>query len=118
MLQHPNSLVGLWPCHWQIGRGRLVKAACQAVLDLTQPTYLPHASGVLLQVTALSGYLYKFPKDERRTKLQEALAQFQPPRQDLYLPTNPEARVKGHIPSSGACMQSAAKVGGRAQLMQ
>lgn len=33
-------------------------------------------------------------------------------RHDLYLPTNPEARVKGHIPSSGAVMQSAAKVGG------
>jgi hypothetical protein len=44
-------------------------------------------------------------------KLQEALAGFAPPRQDLYVPTNPEARVKGHIASSGACMQSAAKVG-------
>jgi hypothetical protein len=64
------------------------------------------------QVTNLSGYLYKFSKDERRAKLQEALAGFSPPRQDLYVPTNPEARVKGHIPSSGACMQSAAKVCG------
>lgn len=34
----------------------------------------------LLQVTALSGYLYKFSKDERRVKLQEALTQFAPPR--------------------------------------
>jgi hypothetical protein len=33
-----------------------------------------------LQVTALSGYLYKFSKDERRVKLQEALAGFSPPR--------------------------------------
>jgi hypothetical protein len=33
-----------------------------------------------LQVTALSGYLYKFCKDERRIKLQEALTQFAPPR--------------------------------------
>jgi hypothetical protein len=35
---------------------------------------------LLLQVTALSGYLYKFSKDERRVKLQEALAGFAPPR--------------------------------------
>lgn len=34
----------------------------------------------VLQVTALSGYLYKFSKDERRIKLQEALTQFAPPR--------------------------------------
>jgi len=59
----------------------------------------------------LSGYLYKFTKDERRVKLQEALATFSPGRQDLYIPTNPEARVLSHIPASGACMQSAAKVG-------
>lgn len=63
-----------------------------------------------MQVTDLSGYLYKFSKDERRVKLQEALTKFQPPRSDLYIPTNPEAIVKRHIASSGACMQSAAKV--------
>jgi len=51
-------------------------------------------------------------KDERRVKLQEALTTFSPGRQDLYIPTNPEARGLGHIPASGACMQSAAKVGG------
>lgn len=35
------------------------------------------------QVTSLSGFLYKFSKDERRVKLQEALTQFAPPR---YVP--------------------------------
>jgi phosphatidylinositol 4-kinase len=62
------------------------------------------------QVTDLSGKLYKFSKDERRNKLQEMLGTFGPPREDLYLPTNPDCRVLSHIPSSGACMQSAAKV--------
>lgn len=38
------------------------------------------AADTMSQVTALSGYLYKFSKDERRVKLQEALAQFAPPR--------------------------------------
>ena len=52
-------------------------------------------------VTGLSGMLYAFPKDERRAQLQRALAQLPPPpRPDVYLPTNPDCRVVGHVPSS------------------
>lgn len=54
----------------------------------------------LLQVTALSGYLYKFSKDERRVKLQEALAGFAPPRYTplellLLCPTAQEECMSG-----------------------
>ena len=75
-----------------------------------QLEYWGAEGGYFARVTELSGYLYQFGKDERRTKLVEALEGFQPTRRDLYLPTNPECRVLGHIPASGACMQSAAKV--------
>jgi len=49
----------------------------------------PPAAHALLcpQVTAVSGYLYKFSKDERRVKLQEALTQFAPPRFVLITPS-------------------------------
>lgn len=40
------------------------------------------------KVTELSGYLYKFSKDDKRVKLQEALTKFQAPRTDLCTPTN------------------------------
>eukprot|EP00879_Flechtneria_rotunda_P007045 GHRR01007395.1.p1 GENE.GHRR01007395.1~~GHRR01007395.1.p1 ORF type:complete len:1449 (+),score=535.85 GHRR01007395.1:542-4348(+) len=87
-----------------------VKQQLEQQMTPVQREYWEAEGGYFEKVTSLSGYLYKFAKDERRLRLQEALAQFQPPRQDLYIPTNPEARVLGHIPSSGACMQSAAKV--------
>ncbi|WIA31067.1 hypothetical protein OEZ86_001095 [Tetradesmus obliquus] len=100
----PPKDTGLWDISAR------VKAQIEAQMTPQQKEYWAAEGGYFEQVTALSGYLYKFSKDERRAKLQEALAGFKPPRQDLYVPTNPEARVKGHIPSSGACMQSAAKV--------
>uniref|UniRef100_A0A383V936 1-phosphatidylinositol 4-kinase n=1 Tax=Tetradesmus obliquus TaxID=3088 RepID=A0A383V936_TETOB len=100
----PPKDTGLWDISAR------VKAQIEAQMTPQQKEYWAAEGGYFEQVTALSGYLYKFSKDERRAKLQEALAGFKPPRQDLYVPTNPEARVKGHIPLSGACMQSAAKV--------
>ncbi|KAF6255212.1 kinase-like domain-containing protein [Scenedesmus sp. NREL 46B-D3] len=100
----PPKDTGLWEISAR------VKQQIEAQMTPQQKEYWAAEGGYFEQVTNLSGYLYKFSKDERRVKLQEALAGFAPPRQDLYVPTNPEACVKRHIPSSGACMQSAAKV--------
>eukprot|EP00878_Enallax_costatus_P012821 GHUV01013388.1.p1 GENE.GHUV01013388.1~~GHUV01013388.1.p1 ORF type:complete len:2087 (+),score=705.77 GHUV01013388.1:215-6475(+) len=101
----PPKDTGLWETSAR------VKSQIESQMTPAQREYWQAEGGYFQQVTELSGYLYKFSKDERRVKLQEALTKFQPPRTDLYIPTNPEARVKRHIPSSGACMQSAAKVG-------
>ncbi|KAF8068220.1 PI4KA1 [Scenedesmus sp. PABB004] len=100
----PPKDTGLWDI------AAAVRAEVEAQMTPEQREYWAAERGYFEQVTALSGYLYKFSKDERRAKLQEALEGFAPPRPDLYLPTNPEARVARHVPSSGACMQSAAKV--------
>jgi hypothetical protein len=87
-----------------------LRSQIEAGMNPAQRAYWEAEDSYFTQVTNLSGYLYKFSKDERRSKLQEALATFKPPRGDLYLPTNADCRVVSHIPSSGACMQSAAKV--------
>lgn len=54
--------------------------ACTLEVGLTSGHCVTAVWVHVLQVTALSGYLYKFSKDERRIKLQEALTQFAPPR--------------------------------------
>jgi hypothetical protein len=64
-----------------------------------------------------TGILKKVPKDERRGAIAAELAKFRPSRPDLYVPTNPDCRVVGHIPTSGTPMQSAAKVSDPPPLM-
>lgn len=57
-------------------------------------------------VTAVSGKLYPVPKDERKAAAVAFLRDVgPPPRADLYIPTNPDCRVLGVIPESGAPMQ-------------
>jgi len=61
-------------------------------------------------VTAVSGALYPVPRDERKNEAVKLVREIALPRRDLYLPTNPDARVLGAVPESAAPMQSAAKV--------
>ena len=61
-------------------------------------------------VTAVSGALYPVPKDERKNEAVRLVAAVDLPRTDLYLPTNPDARILGAVPKTAAPMQSAAKV--------
>lgn len=61
-------------------------------------------------VTAVSGALYPVPKDERKNEAVRLVRGIELPRPDLYLPTNPAARVLGAVPETAAPMQSAAKV--------
>ncbi|KAL6758982.1 kinase-like domain-containing protein [Haematococcus lacustris] len=72
--------------------------------------YWDAEAGYFDKVTAISGILKKLDKDARRAKIASELATFQPERPDLYIPTNIDCRVLGHIPTSGTPMQSAAKV--------
>ena len=95
---------------WQVAED--VRGQIEAQMNPQQRQYWLEEDGYFNKVTDLSGKLYPVRKDERRNTLQEMLAGFGPPRDDLYLPTNPDCRVMNHIPSSGACMQSAAKVCG------
>lgn len=62
------------------------------------------------KVTSVSGKLYEVEKLLRRGKAAELLRDVAPSRPDLYLPTDPAARVLSIIPSSATPMQSAAKV--------
>ncbi|KIY94287.1 phosphatidylinositol 4-kinase [Monoraphidium neglectum] len=104
----PPKDTGLWEV------SQAVRRQIEAGMTREQREYWEAQGGYFDKVTSLSGYLYKFSKDERRLRLVEALKKFSPPRDDLYMPTNPDARVLGHIPESGACMQSAAKARPRA----
>ena len=61
-------------------------------------------------VTAVSGALYPVPRDERKNEAVRLVRAIDLPRADLYLPTNPAARVLGAVPETAAPMQSAAKV--------
>ena len=61
-------------------------------------------------VTAVAGALYPVPKDERKSEAVRLVAAIDLPRTDLYLPTNPDARILGAVPETAAPMQSAAKV--------
>ncbi|KAL4452207.1 hypothetical protein ABPG75_007869 [Micractinium tetrahymenae] len=61
------------------------------------------------EVTAMSGKLYPVPKDERKAAAVKLLEGITVPRDDLYIPTNPDCRVLEVIPESAAPMQSAAK---------
>ncbi|GFH23072.1 uncharacterized protein HaLaN_20626, partial [Haematococcus lacustris] len=72
--------------------------------------YWDAEAGYFDKVTAISGILKKLDKDARRAKIASELATFRPERPDLYIPTNIDCRVLGHIPTSGTPMQSAAKV--------
>lgn len=63
-----------------------------------------------MQVTSISGILKPVPKDERRTRIAEELRKIKLDRSDLYLPTNPDARVLKAIPESGTPMPSKEKM--------
>jgi hypothetical protein len=68
------------------------------------------AASCCVALLALPGILKKVEKAERRGVIAAELQKFEPPRPDLYVPTNPTCRVVSHIPTSGMPMQSAAKV--------
>ena len=61
-------------------------------------------------VTAVSGALYPVPKDERKNEAVRLVRGIDVPRPDLYLPTDPGARVLRAVPETATPMQSAAKV--------
>eukprot|EP00887_Chlorella_sp_A99_P002072 scaffold21.g2072.t1 len=61
------------------------------------------------EVTAVSGKLYPVPKEERKSAAVKFLSEIALPRDDLYIPTNPDCHVLAIIPESAAPMQSAAK---------
>ncbi|GAX81982.1 hypothetical protein CEUSTIGMA_g9410.t1, partial [Chlamydomonas eustigma] len=100
----PPKDCGLWTVSGQLR---------QKVFQSLQPSsrsYWEAESSYFDQITAISGILKKYEKDERKSRIAEELVKFEVPRQDLYVPTNPDCRVLSHIPSSGTPMQSAAKV--------
>ena len=62
-------------------------------------------------VTGVSGRLYPVPKEERKNEAVRFVREVgAPPRTDLYLPTEPRARLVRAVPESASPMQSAAKV--------
>lgn len=61
-------------------------------------------------VTDVSGKLYPVPKEERKSAAVRFVEEISTPsREDLFLPTNVNARIIRAIPESAAPMQSAAK---------
>ena len=63
------------------------------------------------QITAISGILKPIPtKQGRKDKIREELLKIDLPNKNIYLPTNPQLQVRSIIATSGAPMQSAAKV--------
>lgn len=63
------------------------------------------------QITAISGILKPIPtKQGRKDKIKEQLQLIQKTTPNIYLPTNPQLQVVDIICTSGAPMQSAAKV--------
>ena len=53
------------------------------------------------------------PQDERKAAAVKFLEGIEVPRQDLYIPTNPDCRVLALIPESAAPMQVTARLPGR-----
>ncbi|EFN54838.1 hypothetical protein CHLNCDRAFT_134867 [Chlorella variabilis] len=99
----PPTDSGLWAVADRV-RGRLLGELHGAVRER-----LDAELAFFDEVTAVSGKLYPVPKDERKAAAVKFLEGIEVPRQDLYIPTNPDCRVLALIPESAAPMQSAAK---------
>ncbi|GIL78260.1 hypothetical protein Vretifemale_7693, partial [Volvox reticuliferus] len=100
----PPKDMGLWDPAEKLKRRVL------AQMTPEQRAYWEAEDGYFNKVTSISGILKKLEPDARRAKIKSELEAFGPTRADLYVPTNPDCDVLGHIPESGAPMQSAAKV--------
>lgn len=100
----PPRDCGLWQVSGEL-RSKVLSS-----LSPTSKSYWEAEDEYFNKVTSISGILKKLDKEERKAKICEELGKFKPSRQDLYVPTNPDCRVLAHIPTSGAPMQSAAKV--------
>ncbi|GIL57911.1 hypothetical protein Vafri_13118 [Volvox africanus] len=100
----PPKDTGLWDPAEKLKRKVL------AQMTPEQRAYWEAEDGYFNKVTSISGILKKLEPDARRAKIKSELEAFGPTRADLYVPTNPDCDVLGHIPESGAPMQSAAKV--------
>ncbi|GLI63286.1 hypothetical protein VaNZ11_006192 [Volvox africanus] len=100
----PPKDTGLWDPAEKLKRKVL------AQMTPEQRAYWEAEDGYFNKVTSISGILKKLEPDARRAKIKRELEAFGPTRADLYVPTNPDCDVLGHIPESGAPMQSAAKV--------
>ncbi|KAK9849792.1 hypothetical protein WJX84_000135 [Apatococcus fuscideae] len=101
---HAPEDTGLWKT------AEAVRKELWASLGSEQVAFLQAEMSFFDAVTAVSGKLYPVAKENRRAKAAEFLAEIALPRNDLYLPTNPESRIVALRPETGTPMQSAAKV--------
>jgi phosphatidylinositol 4-kinase len=99
----PPSDSGLWAPADRV-RGRLRRELAGPVRD-----HLAAELDFFGAVTAVSGQLYPVPKEERKAAAVRLLRGVALPRGDLFMPTDPHARVAGVKPETAAPMQSAAK---------
>jgi hypothetical protein len=79
--------------------------------DSVERTFYQQEFEFFEQITAISGILKPLPtKAERKEKIRQELEKIVRPSDHIYLPTNPQLQVVDIICTSGAPMQSAAKV--------
>jgi len=82
-----------------------------AHFDSVERQFYEHEFSFFEQITNISGILKPLPtKLERKEKIRQELEKIVKPSEHIYLPTNPQLKVVEIIPTSGAPMQSAAKV--------
>ncbi|GMH40744.1 hypothetical protein BSKO_08648 [Bryopsis sp. KO-2023] len=100
----PPGDTGLW------GHTERVYGSILASLDTEEKAFTEAETVYFDKVTNISEELFDIAKDERRAKIAEELRKIELPRKDLYLPTNPDARVLESIPESGTPMPSKEKM--------
>jgi len=100
----PPVDTGLWTI-----TEKLYNSIRDALTD-DQREFMDAEMGFFDQITEISGILKPVPPDERRAKIEEVLRTIKLERNDLYLPTNPDAVVAKIICDSGTPMPSKMKM--------
>eukprot|EP00963_Diacronema_lutheri_P001420 scaffold86_cov338-Pavlova_lutheri.AAC.83 len=100
----PPKETGLWKIVGRV-RERVIHQMTAAAAD-----FFNNEFDFFEQINSISGILKRFPKDERKLVISQELRKIPVTSDDLYLPTDPNARIIGIKCDSGVPLQSAAKV--------
>ena len=100
----PPKETGLWKIVGRV-RERVIHQMSAAEAD-----FFNNEFDFFEKINSISGMLKKYPKDERRPVIAQELRKVPVTSDDLYLPTDPNARILAIKCDSGVPLQSAAKV--------